>query len=85
MWINERIHRNDTNDEVTSENHCRIASRVTKKSLSTVTKVLFYLLHAISCNEHTNPLKPITERSFRHCYQGQSSLTEHCDVTAIDL
>ena len=74
-----------TSDEVTSENHCRIAPRVTKKSLFTVTNVLFYFLHATSCNEHTNPLKPIIERSFRHCCQGQSFLTEHCDVTTINL
>ena len=56
-----------TSDDVTSENHCRIASRVTKKSLFTVTNVLFYFLHAILCHEHTNPLRTIIERSFRHC------------------
>ena len=74
-----------TSDEVTSENHCRIASRVTKKSLFTVTNVLFYFLHAILCHEHTNPLRTIIERSFRHCCQGRPFLTEHCDVTTIDL
>ena len=41
-----------TSDEVTSENHWQITSRVTKKSLFTVTNVLFYFLHAISCPEH---------------------------------
>ena len=84
---------------VTSEAIRQWFSRVTKsrvkiiaesphewqKSLFTVTKVLFYFLHALSCNGHTNPLKLITERSFRHCCQGQSFLTEHCEVTAIDL
>ena len=45
-----------TSDEVTSENHCRIASRVTKQSLFTVKNVLFYFLHAILCHEDTNPL-----------------------------
>ena len=91
-----------TIDEVTSENHCRIASRVKKirhswkswpnhlthdkkKSLFTVTNVLFYFLHAILCHEHTNPLSTIIERSFRHCCQGRPFLTEHCDVTTIDL
>ena len=74
-----------TSDEVTSENHCRIASRVTKKSLFTVTNVLFYFLHAILCHEHPNPLRTIIERSFRHCCQGRPFLTEHCDVTTIDL
>ena len=74
-----------TSDEVTSENHCRIASRVTKNSLFTVTNVLFYFLHAISCHENTNPLRTIIERSFRHCCQGRPFLTEHCDVTTIDL
>ena len=46
-----------TSDEVTSENHCRIASRVTEKSSFTVTNVVFYFSHAILCHEHTNPLK----------------------------
>ena len=56
-----------------------------KKSLFTVTNVLFYFLHAILCHEHTNPLRTIIERSFRHCCQGRPFLTEHCDVTTIDL
>ena len=74
-----------TSDEVTNENRCRIASRVTKKSLFTVTNVLFYFLHAILCHEHTNPLKTIIERSFRHCCQGWHFLTQHYDVITIDL
>ena len=74
-----------TSDEVTSENHCRIASRVTKTSLFMVTNVLFYFLHAISCHEDTKPLRTIIERLFRHCCQGRPFLTEHCDVTTIDL
>ena len=74
-----------TSDEVTSENHCRIASRVTKKSLFTVTNVSFYFLHAISCHQHTNPLKTIIECWFRHCCKGRSFLTWYCDVTTIDL
>ena len=56
-----------------------------KKSLFTVTNVLFYFLHAILCHELTNPLRTIIERSFRHCCQGRPFLTEHCDVTTIDL
>ena len=56
-----------------------------KKSLFTVMNVLFYFLYAISCHERTNPLRTITERSFRHCCQGWPFLTEHCDVTTIDL
>ena len=56
-----------------------------KKSLFTVTNVLFYFLHVILCHEHTNPLRTIIERSFRHCCQGRPFLTEHCDVTTIDL
>ena len=57
-----------------------------KISLSTVTNVLFYyFLHAILCHEHTNPLTTIIERSFRLCCQGRSFLTEHCDVTTINL
>ena len=56
-----------------------------KKSLFTVTNVLFYFLHAILCHEHTNPLKTIIERPFRHCCQGWHFLTQHCDVTTIHL
>ena len=51
-----------TSDEVTSENHWQIPSRVTQKSFFTVTNVLFYFLHAISCPEHTIPLKTIIDR-----------------------
>ena len=40
-----------TSDVVTSENHWQFASRVTQKSLFTVTNVLFYLLHAMLCPE----------------------------------
>ena len=46
-----------TSDEVTSDNHWQITSRVTKKSLFTITNVLFYFLHAILYLEHTVPLK----------------------------
>ena len=56
-----------------------------KKSLFTVTNVLFYFLHAISCHEYTDPLRTIIERSFRHCCQARPFLTQHCDVTTIDL
>ena len=34
-----------TSDEVTNENHWQITSRVTKKSLFTVTNVLFFIYH----------------------------------------
>ena len=74
-----------TSDEVTSENHWQIASRVTQKSLFTVTNLLFYFLHAILCPEHTILLKTIIDRSFRNCRQGRSFLTQHCDVTIVDL
>ena len=42
----------------------KIASRVTPKSLFTVTNVLFYFLHAIWCPEHTIPLKQLTIADF---------------------
>ena len=74
-----------TSEAIRQWNHCRIASRVTKKSLFTITNVLFYFLHAILCHEDTNPLRTIIECSFRHCCQGRPFLTEHCDVTTIDL
>ena len=47
------------NEFVTSENHWQITPLVTKKSLFTVTNVLFYFLHAISYLEHTIPLQTI--------------------------
>ena len=53
-----------TSDEVTSESHWQIASRVTPKSLFTVTNVLFYFLHAIWCPEHTIPLKQLSSADF---------------------
>ena len=74
-----------TSDEVTSENHWQITSWVTKKSLFTVTNVLVYFLHAILYLEHTVPLQTIIDRSFRHCHQGRSFLTKHCDVITVDL
>ena len=46
-----------TSDEVASENHWHIASRMTQKSLFTVTNVLFNFLHAIWCPEHPIPPK----------------------------
>ena len=83
-----------------SEVICHLFSRVTKswvkiigkprhewpkKSLFTITNVLFYFLHAILCPEHTIPLKTIIDRSFRNCCQGWSFLMKHCDVTTVDL
>ena len=56
-----------------------------KKSIFMVANVLFYFLQAILCHERTNPLRTVIERSFRHCCQGRPFLTEHCDVTTIDL
>ena len=53
-----------TSDEVTSENHWQIASRVTQKSLFMVTDVLFYFLHAIWCPEHPIPLKQLSIADF---------------------
>ena len=53
-----------TSDEVTSGNHWQIASRVTKKSLFTVTNVLFYFLHAIWCPEHSIPPKQLSLADF---------------------
>ena len=64
--------------------HCRIASRVTKIVIHRNECIIFFL-HAMLCHEHTNPLRTIIERSFCHCCQGRPFLTEHCDVTTIDL
>ena len=59
-------------DEVTSDQK---KSRVTKKSLFTVTNISFYILHAILCPEHTILPNPIIDRWFRHCRWGRSILT----------
>ena len=83
---------------IASEVICQWFSRVTKsrvkiigkshhawpkKSLFTVRNVLlFYFLHTMLCPEHTIGLKTIVDRSIR---QGRSFLTQHCDVTTIDL
>ena len=56
-----------TSDEVTSENHWQITSRVTNKSLFMVMNVLFYFLHAILYLEQTVSLQTIIHRSLRHC------------------
>ena len=53
-----------TSDEVTSENHSQIASRVTQHSLFTVTNVLFHFLHAIWCPEHSIPPKQLSIADF---------------------
>ena len=59
-------------------------SRVSQKSLFTVTNVLFYFLHATLCPEHTIALKTIIHRSLRYCCYGRSFLIEHCNVTTVD-
>ena len=53
-----------TSDEVTSENHWLIASRVTQKSLFAVTNVLYYFLHAFLCPEHIIPLEKLSIADF---------------------
>ena len=60
---------------------CRLTSD--KRLLFTLTHTLCYFLHAILCPEHTNPLKKIIDRSFRHCPQGRSF--RHFDVTTVNL
>ena len=56
-----------------------------QKSLFMVTNVLFYFLHAILYLEHTVLLQTIIDHPFRHCCQGPSFLTWHCDVITVDL
>ena len=51
-------------DEVTSENLCRIASRVTKHTSFMLTHAEFFLAHAILCLEHTAPLKHLSIAQF---------------------
>ena len=71
---------------VTSENHWKITSQVAKKSLFTVTNVLVYFLHAILCPEHTQlDYKQSLMALFTIVTKEMSFLTQHCDVTIIDL
>ena len=51
-----------TSNEATSENHWQITPWVTQKLLFTVTNVLFYFLHTISCPEHKISLQTIIDR-----------------------
>ena len=71
-----------TSDEVTSENHWQIASRVTQKSLFTVTNVLFYFLHASWCPEHPIPPKQLWITDFAVVSMDSlflfSIVTHHC-------
>ena len=67
-----------------NENHCRLASRVTKIVIHG-NEFIYYFLHTVLCHSHTNSLRTIIERSFRHCCHGWPFLIEHCDVTTIDL
>ena len=80
-----------TSNQATSENHCRIASRVTKnKSLFTVTNVLFYFLHAILSPEHTITLKNdyrslISLLSLRAVFSDQALCRHHnWSVTSLE-
>ena len=71
---------------ITSEVICQsLANHITsdRKSLFSVTNVLFYFLHVILCPEYTIPLKTIIDHWFRHCRQGRSFLTYYCDVTTV--
>ena len=47
--------------------------------------IILFLTCYILFPEHTILLKTIIGCSFRHCRQGQSFLTKHCDVTTVDL
>ena len=84
---------------VTSEAIRQWFSRVTKSRVKIIAEsphewqkivihgnecIILFLTRYV-CHEHTNPLRTIIERSFRHCCQGRPFLTEHCDVTTIDL
>ena len=51
----------------------------------TSNKTLLYFLNAISCPEHTNPLKIIISHPFHHCCLGRPFLNKHNDVTKVDL
>ena len=72
-------------------NHWQITSRVTKKSLFTVTNVLFYFLHAILYLEHTVILntpfryKQSSIAHFAIVARDGLFLTWHCDVITVDL
>ena len=46
-----------TSDGVASENHCPVASRMTKQSLFMLTHTLSYFLHVILGPQYTTPIK----------------------------
>ena len=55
-----------------------------QKTVSILTHILFYFLHAILCPATVHTFaKTITDCSFRHFYQGPSFLTWNCDVTTV--
>ena len=74
-----------TSDKVTNENHCRIASRVTKKIVIHGNECIVLLLtcyflswtHKSAKNYHRALISPLLP--------GQPFLTEHCDITTNDL
>ena len=72
-------------DEVTSENHWHIISRVIHKSLIMVTNVLFLFLTCYFMSWIHNSTKKIINHSSLHCCHGRSFLTLHCDETMVDL
>ena len=53
-----------TSDAVSSENQCRIASGLTRKSPFTITHTLSHLLHASLCPGHTDLVKTISRLHF---------------------
>ena len=75
-----------TSDEVMSENHWQITSRVNKKSLLTVTNVSFYFLHAILYLEHIPfRCKQWSIAHFAIVARDGVFFTWHCDVITVDL
>ena len=92
FWVtSEAICQKFSRVTVTSENYWQIASRVTQKSLFTVTNVLFYFLHAISCPWTHNSAKnndrlPISLLWLRTVFSDLSVTSGywHCVVIFVD-
>ena len=88
IWSRLRWFTNHfTSDEATSENPWQIISRMTKKFVIHGNAYISLFLTRGFMSWTHNTAKTIVDRSFRHCRQGRTFLTEHsspqliCDVT----
>ena len=74
-----------TSDEVKSEKHCGIASWVRTIVIHDNECTNLFLTRYFMSWTHNSAKKTIIDRSFRHCGYGLYFLTQHCDVTRVDM